>query len=372
MGYSILKTGGSIMAKDIFSIDPRIWELDDPRIASLANKEVTQAQFMGLIKPEDPFEMRNGRLTYISPEDVAKRIEDYTNSYKVQISLSGGITGGFILDNKNAFLQVYPEMAVAIKNVEDIITKENCKGCARNRHAQTLQTELTKMPKDRDISSLVPLFKSLPYAADWLTGKIVQVDPAQLQLPPFFKKADIPKRLGGPLTPGTNSTPVKMSQPEDEYTLGRKQCIDCGKKHVGQALVLLREAEKGYPEHVELAYKHLKSAEKDVPEDKKLSFTKMFHVLEDELKVLDLKKIHNITTARKLLEDYLKDPNDPAHLPRWVAVGHLAEAEDEMVNDYPELTGEIRRERMALMSDPKYSPPLEMILRKIVNTAPKT
>lgn len=356
------------MSRDIFSVDPRIWELDDPRITGLSNKEITQAQFMSLIKPEDPFEMRNGKLTFVPPEETAKRIEDYKQSYTSQIRLNGGVSGGFILDNKNAFLQVFPELAVTVKEVEDIIAKENCKGCARNRHAQKIQEAIVKLPKDRDVSSLVPVLKGLPYAEKWLKGEPIEVDSATMPVPPFFKKTVIPMRMGGALKPSV-AAPVPM--PADDYTPGRKQCIDCGKKHVAQALVLLREAEKGYPEHVELAYRHLQKATPYVPEENKLSFGKLFHILEEELKVLDLKKIHNITNARKLIEEYLKDPSDPAHLPRWVAIGHLAEAEDEMVNDYPEVTAEVRKERMTMMSDPKYSPPLEFILRKIVNTPPK-
>ncbi len=63
----------------------------------------------------------------------------------------------------------------------------------------------------------------------------------------------------------------------------RKTCLDCVRKHLAQALVLLDEAQLGYPHH------------------------------------------------------------------RWLAVGHLAEAESEALQEYPELAREIRKCRLIVM-----------------------
>lgn len=348
------------MSKELFTIDPRIWSLNDPRIASLEKKEITQSQFMQLIKQDDPFEMRAGNLTYIPEEETAKRLEDYKASVAGRLKLTGGLSGSLVLDNKKAFVSVYPELQAPIEDVQNTIDKENCKGCARNKYTQRLLDELALMPKDRDITPLEPLIAKYSYAKSWLTGASFEVDISQIQIPPMFVKKQIPLR----------TTPL-ASVMESEYTPDRKQCIDCAKKHVAQALVLLREAEKGYPDHVELAYQHLQKAEKNVPEDRKLAFIKLMNILQDELRVLDLKTIHNITETRKLIEEYLKDPSDPSAIKIWMAIGHLAEAEDEAVNDYPELTRDIRNERLELMRDTKYSPALEFLLRKAVNTPPK-
>ena len=46
----------------------------------------------------------------------------------------------------------------------------------------------------------------------------------------------------------------------------------------------------------------------------------------------------------------------PEHF--FIAIGHLAEAGDEMVKDYPEVAGRIREERLKLWSDRNYCPPL--------------
>lgn len=42
----------------------------------------------------------------------------------------------------------------------------------------------------------------------------------------------------------------------------------------------------------------------------------------------------------------------------FVAIGHLAEASDELVAQYPEIASRIRDERLKLWDDRSYSPPL--------------
>lgn len=44
----------------------------------------------------------------------------------------------------------------------------------------------------------------------------------------------------------------------------RPSCIDCARKHVSQAEVLMSEALKGYPEHAWLAIGHLAEAEDEM------------------------------------------------------------------------------------------------------------
>ena len=65
----------------------------------------------------------------------------------------------------------------------------------------------------------------------------------------------------------------------------RKSCLDCVLKHLGQAVVLLGEAEKGYPSH------------------------------------------------------------------KYIALGHLGEAEDESINKYPDLAADIRSTRLDIEKD---------------------
>jgi len=76
----------------------------------------------------------------------------------------------------------------------------------------------------------------------------------------------------------------------------RKSCLDCARKHLGQAAVLMDEAVLGYPTH------------------------------------------------------------------RWRAVGHLAEAESELVRDYLHVAMEIREHRVAYIGDERYDVPIDALI----------
>lgn len=78
----------------------------------------------------------------------------------------------------------------------------------------------------------------------------------------------------------------------------RKTCLDCTRKHLSQAAVLMEEALQGYPDH------------------------------------------------------------------RWLAVGHLAEASAESLDQYPDLAKEIRAHRVAYMNDPAYKVPVVALIGK--------
>lgn len=65
----------------------------------------------------------------------------------------------------------------------------------------------------------------------------------------------------------------------------RESCLDCARKHIAQAIILLTESKLGHPEH------------------------------------------------------------------KWLAVGHLAEAEAESVQKFPEFANKIRNFRLAIIDD---------------------
>lgn len=68
----------------------------------------------------------------------------------------------------------------------------------------------------------------------------------------------------------------------------RPSCLDCARKHLAQALILIHETEMGYPIH------------------------------------------------------------------KWIAIGHLAEASDELLYDYPQMAHIIRAERLNYMENSNY------------------
>lgn len=57
----------------------------------------------------------------------------------------------------------------------------------------------------------------------------------------------------------------------------------------------------------------------------------------------------------------------PAHF--WLAQGHLAEAEDELLRDYPELAEIVRNERKLLEEDPAYEIPIMDLIDRVTAAA---
>jgi hypothetical protein len=347
-------------SNSLYAVDPKIWSLDDSRVKDLATNKITQAEFLTLIKPEDPFELKAGHLVLVEDRAFKIKQEAYANAIRSSFKLTGGLSGNVIYDHKDEFIKVFPELAKPIADVTDIITKENCKKCSRGRYTNELIKVLASLPKgNRDLSSLEFLTPRFRYALPWLKGEPFQLDAQILRVgPPLSLRS----HLGGSL--------ASLEKPAgaEDYTPNRPQCINCAKKHIAQALVLLREAEKGYPEHVELAAKHLHKAEPDIAADKKESFIALLKDVQEELDNLDLTTLHHLAEVRRRVEEFLVDSSDPTALPRWIAIGHLAEAEDECVNDYPLLAEDIRRERLLMMKDVTYNPALEFILRKALTT----
>lgn len=47
----------------------------------------------------------------------------------------------------------------------------------------------------------------------------------------------------------------------------RPSCLDCGMKHISQAMILFHETRKGYPHHFVYAIGHLAEAEDELVQD---------------------------------------------------------------------------------------------------------
>lgn len=55
----------------------------------------------------------------------------------------------------------------------------------------------------------------------------------------------------------------------------------------------------------------------------------------------------------------------PVH--QWYAIGHLAEASDELANGFSDLSNEIRNHRLRYMGDINYAIPFEELINKILS-----
>jgi len=81
---------------------------------------------------------------------------------------------------------------------------------------------------------------------------------------------------------------------------------------------------------------------------------------------LDCARKH-IAQSEVLLSEYYKDPIAyEAHF--WYAIGHISEAEDELIADFKELVDIIRKHKAELLKNINYSFPSEKIILDINKT----
>lgn len=59
----------------------------------------------------------------------------------------------------------------------------------------------------------------------------------------------------------------------------------------------------------------------------------------------------------------------PEHL--WLAIGHMAEAGDELAQDHPQLASLIRHHRKQLETNRMYQPPFLLLIRSLNRLDPK-
>jgi len=85
----------------------------------------------------------------------------------------------------------------------------------------------------------------------------------------------------------------------------RPSCLECVKKHIAQAIILLKESISGYPEHL------------------------------------------------------------------WLAIGHLAEAEEESIKNYPQFADKIRKDRLELMNNKGEESNLLLLIKEIMELEKK-
>ncbi len=72
----------------------------------------------------------------------------------------------------------------------------------------------------------------------------------------------------------------------------------------------------------------------------------------------------HLAQAHVLLDEVMSNP-DKYWIHFWFAVGHMAEAESESFNEYPEIAQAIREERIKMMEDDSYWPDLYSLITDV-------
>lgn len=225
-----------------------------PRVAEdLSLKDgVNHADVLAKLDPEKYAVVdRGGRFVVIPAarlaqiEKAAADIQDRHKHHKEP-------TGASIWTKEEELLTIFPELTEEFKLAKERIDNGSCKGCAATGAANKL------------IGKVAGLHVKHPERQ--LSDELIQT------LGPVFGR-QIARLKYKDLPYGTTAKPAKVDGTHDvtspvlhkHYTRGvRPSCLDCCRKHLGQAIVLLQESEfSEYAHHFWLGLGHLAEAESE-------------------------------------------------------------------------------------------------------------
>lgn len=227
--------------------------LSNPRFQEAVSRKITWPEFIAKIPQDGVFAIteRDGLFVVHDKDDDLKDFVAPIPPEKEEFWQA-----------KEDILKVFPEIQPVYGQLALEEAKPGgCVGCRRNSIKRTILQNMVQLAADgRDTSSVRDLMRGAHKLMAKMHAKAAPVDTKEV-------RGALPK---GP----------------------RPACIDCCRKHVAQAIVLLGESLMGYPDH------------------------------------------------------------------RWLAVGHLAEAAEEIIAIDGHLASELRTERLACMSNKEYTPDL--------------
>jgi len=373
----------------LFEVEPAIYQLDDDRVQGLRTGEITQTEFMRLMKQEDPWELRQGKLHLVTEKENEDRKVMFTNQRRMALKKTGGLTGSAISDDPANFKRAYPEVAIEIDRVMREIKAEACVGCAANQKMIPILEQILKAEtQGRDLTMLKNL---TPLTLKKLRGGDIdaEVDVAPIEYPPMFTKTVIPKLqepVDVPVKPDIKNF-KKISKlsvtPEDFWAAGpqilavypelteyweqvmtkanKASCSSCVRKRYKKRI--LDRIKALDPEGREVApltavlgtrfVRLLTKSEKKGTEAMAAPMPPSDTGNGPRPSCVDCARKHVAQAIVLLGEAQLGYPDH-----KWLAVGHLAEASEEMLGDYPEIAADIRTARLLVMEEDVSTPDL--------------
>jgi hypothetical protein len=197
----------------------------DPKSAQFTGGEISLLDFVASITPEDPYKLQmtpDGNYVVV-PRGATTHTDTPYNTRHTRTAL---------WNNVAEVKSMYPEVSGLIDDALARAEEPGCTNCVRNRHAVGILKAMYEIgPKD--------------YTSDQL----------KTMLTPAFANALV--------NSGNNQDLVE--EPKEIASTGsiRPTCLDCCRKHIAQAIVLLNESKMGYPNHRWLAVGHLAEASEE-------------------------------------------------------------------------------------------------------------
>ena len=305
----------------LYDVSPDLPDWDDPRLNALLDGSMTQLEFLRLIRSTDPWEVRDGVLRPVDKEELARRKAQFEANAVARLIETGGFTTKILKDHKNVFRELYPEIMSDFDRIEKEIAAEKCVGCAANKKlrpvwdailaaepvkdspllkklpilvAKRLRGETISQEEAREAVVYPPVFEKIyppvkfrkpdlsrfkkispedfwnrenhyltmypEIAAEWAEAKKKIEDASCTKCERNRLERALKRRIRAIETERGIPGPSKPDNPPLAAGGPRPDCLDCVRKHVGQAIVELNESLQGYPQHRWLAVAQLAEA----------------------------------------------------------------------------------------------------------------
>jgi len=273
-----------------------------------------------------------------------------------------GLTPITILKNASIWGSLLPEVKSDLDSAEKTINAADCTSCARNRIGMSILKKVMIAYNKSDGLDITPL-KAIVSDKVWayLNGELTDddVDTFEGTYRQFVGEQAMPTKKDRQERLNNNNNNNNNTEIE------RTNCIECSCKHLAQASILLKESLQGYPEHVIIAEEHIDKAIKIVSDQGK-STDALILIKESIKPVIEAsdpgQAVDHITKAITLMNTYMHSDETKHSTLMWKIIGHLSEASDECVLEYPAFANFLREERLKLMKDFTYDIPLLAIL----------
>lgn len=319
----------------MYEIDPNIFKLDDERIRALEREEISKADFLKLITPEDPFVLNQGRLILISAATREIQRKRFIVGTKEALQQHGGIIGDTLIEYEELFVECYPEIGPLVQKINEEIKEEQCVGCAKARKYNRLANAIRSIKYDgRDLSPLEP---HLPhYALKKLKGEPFTITEDDIIIPPHLSAIN-----SITLTRGKKLT-------KNSFGAVREFCRDCVLKHLSKALIFAREIAQGYTKENGHDHEYYMLANLDEAIDEGAGFKYIAEKINwASQKYEETNNISNlIQSIKKIQKRIVKEEYKERE---WTVVGLLSEAEDILIDEDNQLHEDIRKIRLKLM-----------------------
>jgi hypothetical protein len=206
----------------------------------------------------------------------------YKKTMASKLRRYGGLNARILANNVEGFVKAFPELKDDFNEALKGVDRAKCTKCEMTKRLKPLVNSVLELAgPGRDLSGISKL---PPMAKTVLEGKVPEISEEDIKLP-LFMRDDAPEELAKigkarmrKLDPVEDANVVEKAPPVDSKGLEtekpvpvsdspsmgcRPGCMDCVRKHVAQAIVLLGESRLGYPEHRWLAIGHLAEASEE-------------------------------------------------------------------------------------------------------------